>query len=75
MVHSAFNKKESLNIMNKYFYKKYLPLKLELLYKERIKFRTESVTVKLHPEIKKPFCNLSFKAKIYYLIVRLLKLL
>lgn len=74
-VYTTFHKKGSLDIINKYFYDKFLPLKLEKLYKNRIEFKYKSATVKLSPEIKIHFWNLSFKAKIYYLAVRLFKLI
>lgn len=74
IVYTAFLATESSTILNDYYYSKYLPAKLDTLFGCRLRYR-KILNEKLLPEIKISQSRLSLKAKMKYILVRILKLL
>lgn len=75
IVYKVFAATGSSVILNNYFYSKYLPIKLDSLYGKRLHYRNTPTKEKLLPEIKIRFSSLSFKTKVKYIIVKVLRLI
>lgn len=74
-IYSALTTTGSLNILDKFFYEKFLPLKFDILLRSRLINRNNSITEKILDGIRIPFFRFSFKVKMKYLIAKTLKLL
>ena len=68
VAYNAFKATGSQKIMSDYFYKKFLPIKLDIYYTNRIKFRHNPTTETFNPGIKIPFWSLPTKTKIKSLL-------
>lgn len=75
IVYKAFLILGSETIINDFFYRKYLPIKLEMLYNNRLHYKRTKPTESFLPEIKIDMKNLSLKAKVECVAVKLFKLL
>ena len=75
IVYKAFKATGSSAIINDYFYRKYLPVKLDSLYSKRLHYRHIKLTERLLPEIRLRIGRLSFKTKIKYIIVKIFRLI
>lgn len=75
IVYKAFLATGSMEIVNDYFYTRYLPTKLDGLYSKRLHYRHIKPAEKLLPEIRLRIGSLPFKTKIKYIICKILKLI
>ena len=72
IVYRQFSQCCSQEIMDHYFYAKYLPSKLDTLYSHLMRSRGKTVTEKLDSRIKVRFFSLSGRTQIKYLLAKLL---
>lgn len=75
IVYRAFIDTQSNDIISKYFYKKYLPIKLDSLCGNLLHYRDTKLADKFLPEIRISMKHLAWKAKVKYVVVKLLRLL
>lgn len=75
IVFKAFLEMTDTSVIEKYFYKKYLPSKLDGLCGVRLHHPKNKLSQRFLPEIRITMSNLSTKSKIKYIIVKLLGLL
>lgn len=74
IVYNALHSMGSEAVVNDYFYRKYLPIKLDALYGNRLHYRHNKISEVILPEVKINI-NLCMRTKLKRLIVRLLKLM
>ena len=75
-VYESFKRMPSADsVLKNYFYKKYLPIKLDLLCGNRLHNRKSKPNVKFNEDICIPFSQLTTRTKAKYLLTKILRIL
>ena len=75
IVYSAFVNMCSTTVLNDYFYQKYLPQKIDNFVTKRIRYLHTKTSKQFLPAIKISMDHLSIKARMKYIVVKLLNLM
>ena len=74
IAYEAFKATGSQRIIREYFYPQYLPIKLDGLCSNRLRYKNTPLSETLLPEIKIPFRKLSLKTKIKFILAKIQRL-